>query len=145
MKIRLNVPGIYGLLAIALMVGVAFFKQWHIPWLYFGAAVLFYSGAVIALSVMQEEENAKQATLATELNGPHLRDSMVIVEEIHESKVVMFTLYRALLGVHLAFAFQAIGILLDLSDAVVVRLGYFLASLAIGLAIPFLLLTRKEE
>jgi hypothetical protein len=145
MKIRFNFHGMLGILAIVLMVTVAFAKQWHIPWLYFGAAVLFYCGAVIALSVWQEEEKGKQATLAAELNGPHARERMVIIEEIHESRVVMFTLFRALLGCHLAFAFQAIGLLIDLSDAVVVRLGYFLASLAIGLAIPFLLFTRKEE
>ena len=132
-------------MAIVLMVAVAFAKQWHIPWLYFGAAVLFYCGAVIALSVWQEEEKGKQATLAAELHGPRTREPMIIVEEINESKVVMFTLYRALLGCHLAFAFQALGLLIDLSDAIVARLGYFLASLAIGLAIPFLLFTRKEE
>jgi hypothetical protein len=69
----------------------------------------------------------------------------MVIDEIHESEVIVFTLLRVLLGCHLAFAFQALGILIEFGDAIVVRLGYFLASLAIGLAIPFLLLTRKEE
>jgi hypothetical protein len=121
--------------AIALMIGIAF--ALHIPWLYFGA--------VIALSVWQEEERSKQATLRSELEGPHLRERIVIVEEINESKVVTFTLFRLTLGCHLAFVLQAVGMLLEMSDAIVVRMGYFMASLAIGLVIPFLLLSRKEE
>jgi hypothetical protein len=145
MGLKLNVQGLLGIAAIALMVGVVFARGWQIPWLYFGAAVLFYAGAVIALSVWQEEEKGRQAALEVERREEHLRDPRVILEELYEGKVVMFTLYRALLGCHLAFAFQAVGLLIDFSDAIVVRLGYFLASLAIGLAIPFLLLTRKEE
>ncbi|HEY3341908.1 MAG TPA: hypothetical protein VGK81_07810 [Anaerolineae bacterium] len=145
MKVKFSFRGLLGILAIAIMVGVAFAKQWHIPWLYFGASVLFYCGAVIALSVWQDEEKGKQDTLQHELSGPHQRETLMIVEESNESKVVMFTLFRALLGCHLAFAFQAMGMLLELSDSIVVRMGYFLASLAIGLAIPFLVLTRRED
>lgn len=145
MRIRLNVHGLLGIVAIMLMIVIAFALDWRIPWLYFGAAVLFYCGAVIALSVWQEEERGKQATLQSELLGPHFRERMVIIEEINESKVVMFTLLRLFLGCHLAFAFQALGLMIEFSDAIVVRLGYFLASLAIGLAIPFLLLARREE
>ena len=145
MNVRLNVHGGLGIAAIALMVGIVFAKDWQIPWLYFGAAVLFYSGSVIALSVWQEEEKGKQVTLNSELKGPHTRDRIIILEEITESKVIMFTLFRVLLGCHLAFAFQALGLLIGFGDAIVVRLGYFLASLAIGLAIPFLLLTRQED
>jgi hypothetical protein len=145
MKLKINGQGLLGILAIALMIGVAFAKQWRIPWLYFGASVLFYCGAVIALSVWQEEEKSKQNTLQHELSMSHQRETLMIVEEINESKVVMFTLFRALLGCHLAFAFQAMGIVIDMSDSIVVRMGYFLASLAIGLAIPFLVLTRRDD
>jgi hypothetical protein len=145
MKLKMNGQGLLGILAIALMIGVAFAKQWRIPWLYFGASVLFYCGAVIALSVWQEEEKSKQNTLQHELSMSHQRETLMIVEEINESKVVMFTLFRALLGCHLAFAFQAMGIVIDMSDSIVVRMGYFLASLAIGLAIPFLVLTRRDD
>ncbi len=147
MRVKLNVQGFLGIAAIAVMAGVVFVRQWQIPWLYFGASVLFYSGAVIALSVWQEEERGKQETLRRELAGPHQREALVIVEEISESRVVMFTLFRALLGCHLAFALQALGILADMGDgeSVVVRIGIFLAALAIGLAVPFLLLSRRED
>ncbi len=157
MRVKLNVQGLLGIAAIAFMVGVVFAKQWNIPWLYFGASVLFYCGAVIALSVWQEEEKGKQETLRHELAGPkpagpqpagpHQRETLMVIEEINESKVVMFTLFRALLGCHLAFALQALGILVDMGggESVVVRIGYFLASLAIGLTVPFLLLSRREE
>lgn len=145
MKIKLNIQGVLGILAITLMIGVAFALQWKIPWLYFGAAVLSYCGAIIALSVWQEEEKAKQQTLVAELNGHHTRDRLVILEEIGESKVVVFTLFRMMLGCHLAFAFQALGMLIEMSDSIVVRVGYFLASLAIGLVIPFLVVSRRDE
>ncbi len=147
MQVKLNVQGLLGIAALAFMLGVVFAKQWNIPWLYFGASVLFYCGAVIALSVWQEEEKGKQETLRHELAGPHQRETLLVVEEINESKVVMFTLFRALLGCHLAFALQTLGILVDIGEgeSVVVRIGYFLASLAIGLTVPFLLLSRREE
>ena len=60
MKAKFGIRGLPGVLAIALMIGVAFVKQWHNPWLYFSAAVLFYCGAVIAFSVWQDEEISKQ-------------------------------------------------------------------------------------
>ena len=150
MGVKINLQGLLGLIAIAFMIGVVFYKEWRIPWLYFGAAVLFYSGAVIALSVWQEEEKGKLSTLRYEMATPrerdtHQRDTLMIVEEMNESQVVLFTLFRALLGCHLAFVFQALGIVFDIGDSIVIRIGYFLASLAIGLAIPFLALTRRDE
>ncbi len=144
MKVSLNRHGLLGIAAIALMVGIAFARGWQIPWLYFGAAVLFYAGAVIALSVWQDEERNRQANLLSELHNPMFRDHHTINMELSESRAAAFTFFRVLLGCHLAFSFQALGLLID-TESVVVRLGYFLASLAIGLVVPFLLLNKGVD
>jgi hypothetical protein len=144
MKVSFNRHGLLGMAAIALMVGIAFARRWQIPWLYFGAAVLFYAGAVIALSVWQDEERNRQANLRAELSSPMFRDHHTINMELSESQAAAFTFFRVLLGCHLTFSFQALGLLID-TESVVVRLGYFLASAAIGLVIPFLLLSKGAD
>ena len=93
------------------MFGIAFFYGWNINWWYFIGAIALYAGASTVLN------------LSTDLqpeNGPPE------------------TFFRARLGWHLAFLFLLAGFGLHFEDEGV-NVGFFIASIAGGLVIPYLL------
>lgn len=115
MKLKINPHGIFGIFAIIVMFIIAAGKNWHIPWLYFVLSILLYSFSVIGLNLTMEGSG----------------------EEGERAE-----LYRVLLGCHLAFVFLALGMLLH-AESAWVWIGVFLAAIAAGLAIPYLLLKKE--
>jgi hypothetical protein len=114
-QITVNGHGIFGLIAIALMVAVAFILHWNIIWWYFVLAILAYSTAIISLTYFEESTSDDWER---------------------------FQAFRWLLGCHIAFLFLAGGFWLNFGNFFV-QVGIFLAAVAAGLAIPFLLLRKK--
>ena len=84
--ITVNGHGIFGLIAIALMVGVAFILHWNIIWWYFVLAILAYSPAIISLTYFEESTSDDWER---------------------------FQAFRWLLGCHIAFLFLAGGSTLE--------------------------------
>lgn len=84
-KMRVNFHGMIGLVAIALVIGVAFQLRWNIVWWYFVLSILLYSISIISLTFLKGDAS----TL-----GNHL-------------------VFRFLLGCHLAFLFLAGGLWLN--------------------------------
>jgi hypothetical protein len=110
----INLHGLIALLLIILLFGVAFFYNWsfnHLYQLYFLAAML-YAGACI-------------------LMGPDFWSS-------HDGSDPLPPPVRPQLGCHLAFIFLIVGFGLHFKDGASI-IGFFIASIAIGLAIPYLL------
>lgn len=113
--IVLNPHGVFGFVAVLIMVGVAFILRWQINWWYFVLAILLYSIAIITGTLSQEDTHDQDES---------------------------FQLFRVLLGSHIAFIFLAGGLLLNPSNFFV-QVGIFLAAVAAGMAMPFLLLRKS--
>ena len=132
-KLKINPHGVFAMVAILVMLGVAFARQWDILWSYVVVAIVSYSIAVIALTVHldrlgeQTEELRKQRYQNRKLK-----------QTIDES----FLVFRILIASHIAFVLLTLGLGLGFQSAYS-ALGFFLVSLAGGLAIPFFLL-RKD-
>lgn len=114
-RIGINPHGIVGVAVIALMIGIAYVKEWDIDWLYFVLAIVAYAITVGSLTVAVESET-----------DPSDR----------------FLLFRWLLGSHFALLLLAGGILLNW-DGFFVQTGIFLAAVALGLALPFMFLREQ--
>jgi len=127
-NLKLNLHGVVGILFVLLMFGIAFVLHWNIDWWYFVIALVLYSGAIILLTRAEEAETT-QTTLSL--------------------------IFRYLLGCHLALLFLAVGLLLHFQSYIIpsiagggqlpFRAVFFLASVAGGLAIPFLLLKISQN
>ncbi len=132
-KLKINPHGVFAMVAILVMLGVAFARQWDILWSYVVVAIVSYSIAVIGLTVHldrlgeQTEELRKQRYQNRKLK-----------QTIDES----FLVFRILIASHIAFVLLTLGLGLGFQSAYS-ALGFFLVSLAGGLAIPFFLL-RKD-
>jgi hypothetical protein len=120
-----NGYGLLGLVAIALVVSVAFYLMWNIIWWYFVLSILIYSIAALWLTIYAEDSYG--GYLHFEGVGP-------ISEE--------FGVFRWLLGFHLALLLLAGGLWLNFSNFLT-QAGIFLAAIAAGVAIPFLLLRGR--
>ncbi len=53
MQRRLNLHGLIGIALIILMFGIAYTWNWSINWVYFVAAIMLYSVAIIFLTTRQ--------------------------------------------------------------------------------------------
>jgi hypothetical protein len=133
-RLKINPHGMFGLIAVGVMIFIAFHRNWQIPWSFFVFAVLLYSIAVIALSIAIEisTRNALRRRDKAITEGRDFRDS----EEDYR-----FELFRFLMGSHAAFLFLALSLSLDF-ETFGVSIGLFFASIGGGLAIPFLLFKR---
>ena len=107
--------GLVALLLIIIMFGIAFLYNWNLGayWLYFITAITLYVIACLSL------------------NPDHL-DYASRYGESPPSVV------REQLGCHLAFIFLLVGFALHFKDVGAI-IGFFIASIAIGLAIPYML------
>ncbi|MGH2510607.1 MAG: hypothetical protein ACRDHZ_24805 [Ktedonobacteraceae bacterium] len=59
-KFKLNAHGVFGVIAIGLMVGVAAILDWQIIWWYFVLSILAFSITVISLTYYEEEARDAQ-------------------------------------------------------------------------------------
>ncbi len=108
----MNPHGIIGMALIILMFGIAFLYDWNINWWYFILAIALYSGAIIFMTL--GEDFSEQGS------GPAP------------------VLFRPRLGCHLAFIFLAVGLGLHFQNGGI-NFGFFIAGIAGGLVIPYLL------
>lgn len=106
----LNPDGILGTLLIFLMLVIAYLYAWNISWWYFSLALIMYSAAIISLNLL------------TDFPPQNLSPPT----------------FRSRLGSHLAFLLLVVGFLLHFQDEGV-NVGFFIASIAGGLVIPYLL------
>lgn len=120
-RLKINPHGLFGMFAVCVMIAIAFARRWDIPWLYFVSAVLLYSAVVIGLSLVLEHP--------------------VSSSDSSSDEDFRFNVYRVLLGSHTAFLFLAVGMALGF-ESFWMNLGFFLASIGGGLAVPFLLFKR---
>jgi hypothetical protein len=134
-KLRINPHGVFAVAAILTMLGVAFAKKWGISWSYLVVAIVSYSIAVIGLTVHldrlgeQTEELRKQRYQNRKLK-----------QTIDES----FLVFRILIASHIAFVLLTLGLGLGFNSAYS-AIGFFLVSVASGLAIPFFLLRKDAK
>jgi hypothetical protein len=112
--IDVNLHGLVSLVLICCMFLAAFFLAWNIVWWYFVVAVMGYALVVALTTYLQDATNIRSD----------------------------LTLLRFLLGCHLAFVFLLVGVVLHFKDNGIYGI-YLLASVAGGIAIPFLLLRTK--
>ena len=132
-KLKFNPHGVFGIIAITLILGIVFFLQWDVNWGYLVMAVGLYSVVIISLTGMETaaSNRIEEAIIrGTNLNyvdrGPgFIRDD------------------RLLLCCHFSLLFLAVGLLLHFPGEHIIWL-YFVASLFGGITIPFLLLTPSE-
>lgn len=114
---------IFGILGLVLMVAVAFFKHWNIPWLYFAVVLLLYAFIVFRLTFKGDRDFTDDRVLW----GLHLAlffgvaGMLIDVEHLPIPDWWMLTdLYHPL-----------------------IYLGLVVASFAAGLAIPFMVLRER--
>jgi len=110
-KNSINFHGVVGILLIVLMFGIAFLYGWNISWWYFITAIVLYSGALLFLNLHED--------IAVQGIAPEL--------------------FRFRLGCHLAFIFLVVGLAFHFQNESI-NFGFFLAGIAGGLVIPYLLL-----
>ncbi len=106
----INIHGVVGILLVILMFGIAFYYGWNISWWYFIAAIAIYTGAIVFLNFFED---------------------FLVVGKAPE-------LFRLRLGCHLAFIFLLVGFAFHFQNEGV-NFGFFIASIAGGLVIPYLL------
>lgn len=124
MAVRINGHGLFGAVCIIIMLAIAFLRDWEIEWLwYFAGSVIIYGLTVIILTLVFEDYKKNES-------------------KYYETET--FTTFRPLMGSHCAFVFLLIGALLPLSSRGVM-FGYFLASVAAGLALPFLVIKPPDR
>lgn len=165
MKLRLNPHGVFGIIAVIVMILIAFFLGWNIIWWYFVIAILLYASAIIVLTLNQErlrrdlEKDKKalqslqqgqppqqpgyQQPYATYVPTPQAYDSGKGIQariDAHNDK--LFLILRLLLGCHIGFLFLAAGMLLNPRQPGI-QAGLFLACVGGGLVIPFMLLRHE--
>jgi CRP-like cAMP-binding protein len=133
-KLRINPHGVFGVAAILIMLGVAFAKKWTIPWSYLVVAISTYSTAVIGLTIHLDQLGEKTEELRTQ----RYQDRR-LKQTIDES----FLVFRMLIGSHIAFALLILGLGIGF-NSIYSAIGFFLISVAGGLAIPFFLF-RKDD
>ena len=114
-RVRINVHGLLGVALILVGVGTAMMKHWQIPWLYFLVAIVGYCLAVLALTFA--------------------------VADLNKQNAEKFELMRLMYGAHLSFMFLIVSLLLSFSGFWL-GFGIFVASVAAGMVIPFLLVHR---
>jgi hypothetical protein len=107
---RINVHGVMGLVAIALMVGIAFYLRWNIIWWYFVLSILTYSLSIITLTISTEKDTSYDADLA----------------------------FRWPIGCHIAFLFLVVGFWLNFPNFLL-QAAIFVTAVGAGLVIPFIL------
>ncbi|GAA2978819.1 hypothetical protein [Actinokineospora diospyrosa] len=120
-KIAINTHGLLGVVLILVAVGIAISKHWDVPWLYFLVGIVGYAGAVLFLTFQ-----ISQSERPVRVHPPGYR----------------FTLLRCQYGAHLTFLFLIGGLLLPF-DGFWLGVAIFIASLAAGMAIPFLLVRQR--
>ena len=125
--LKFNRHGVVGLLLIILMFGIAYAWNWSINWVYFVAAIVLYAGAIIFLTIRQTNLEGRDYIDLHHLDGVYYIDTL-----------------RLLFSCHCALIFLALGLWLHFSDGRV-NAAFFLASTAVGLAIPFSLFTIKTK
>jgi len=133
-RFKINPHGIFGIVAVGVMISIGFYRHWEIPWFYFVSSVLIYSVAVISMSMAIEKsirESLRRSEKAA-ATGNEFQD---------RDENLRFELFRFLMGSHMAFLFLALGLALG-SASSFVTLGIFFASISGGLLIPFLLIKR---
>lgn len=114
-KVRINFHGLFGVVLILVAVGTAMLKHWQIPWLYFLVAIVGYCLAVLILTFA--------------------------VADLTKRRAEKFDLMRVMYGAHLSFMFLIVSLLLSFSGFWL-GFGIFVASVAAGMVIPFLLVHR---
>ena len=107
---KFNGHGVVGVVAIGVMLGVAFLQNWNIDWLYFVIAVVAYSATILNFTSVE-----------------YLRRSVDI---------------RWMYGAHIAFLLLAGGLWINIRGFFI-QVGIFIAAVAVGLAIPFLLVRKR--
>lgn len=115
-KNRVNLHGIIGIALITLMFGIALLYDWNIYWGYFILAIALYSGAIIFLNLVEDIPG----------EGPPPK------------------LFRPRLGCHLAFVLLVVGLGLHFQN-MGINFGFFVAGVAGGLVIPYLLFRESTS
>jgi hypothetical protein len=133
-KLKINPHGVFGMISILIMLAVAFAKKWDVLWSYLIVGITFYSIAVIGLTIHLDRLGEK----TEELRRQRYQDRK-LKQTIDEA----FFGFRILIGSHIVFALLIIGLGLGF-NSVYSAAGFFLVSVAGGLAIPFFLL-RKDD
>jgi len=131
-KLRINPHGVFAVAAILVMLGVAFARKWDISWSYLVVAIASYSIAAIGLMIHLDQLGEK-----TEELRKQRYQARKLKQTIDES----FLVFRILVGSHIAFALLILGLGLGFNSAYSAA-GFFLVSVAGGLAIPFFLLRK---
>lgn len=111
---RLNTHGILGIVFVLAAVGVASSKGWDIPWFYFIVAVAVYAASILGLTYFLEEGL---------------------------SKLGRFELLRLMYGAHLSFMFLVGGLVIEPANFWI-GVGMFVAAIAAGMVIPYLLVQK---
>ncbi|MEU8897280.1 hypothetical protein [Nocardia sp. NPDC048505] len=112
----INWHGVLGVVLVIAAVTIALVRQWDVPWLYFLAAIVGYVAAVLSLTF--------------DFAG-------------YTRSGDRFDFLRVLYGSHLSFLFLIFGLVIPF-DGFWAGLGVFIASIAAGMVIPFLLVNRKN-
>jgi len=133
-KLKINPHGVFAIVAILVTLGVAFAKKWDIWWSYLAVAVVSYSIAVIGLSIHLDRLGEQTQELRTQRYQNR---------KLKQTTGEAFFVFRILVGSHIAFVLLILGLGLGFKSAYS-AIGFFLVSLASGLAIPFFLL-RKDD
>lgn len=156
---RINVHGFLSICLILMMGGVIFFRQWNVNWEYVGGAMTFYGVSIIILSIAREDLRRRRSILLSALDqnltaylqraigqskGRFL-DSIAAILNADRFQNRLFDLLRWLVGMHLGFGFVIattyfkLDMLPKPSHWIV-----FVACWTGGVAIPYLLLSRKD-
>ncbi len=94
-QITINGHGLFGLVATAIMIGVAFILHWNIIWWYFVLAIFAYSTVIIYLTYYEESVKKQSERRAGE-------DEERWAWTEAERERVRFNIFRWLLGCHIA-------------------------------------------
>jgi hypothetical protein len=139
MRLTLNKHGVFGVILIIFLFVVAFLKSWDIPWLYFIVSLVGYAIVIISLAYTMENSQKEEYFYMT---GTHRRGSENNESLINEQKELRYNCVRATIGSHISFALLILGMVFLPSDytAIMFHLSYMIASIAGGMAIPFLIL-----
>ena len=111
-----------------------FVKIGNVPWIYAVLAIVGYAAAVIVLTLALSRVEREIAT--TKSQRGFSQDTLEKTEEEY------FLYFRLLYGAHLSFAFLLGGLILGNGDFNI-SAGIFVACVASGIALPFIILQRS--
>ncbi len=142
--------GIFGVALILIVFVIIFLSQWNIYLWYFIASLTIYSLVNIIVVWSQEyvQHKKKQQQSPPQSEQALSPQPMEWFEEEHDYDIMLSNLWRIKIGCYCAFVIIIVclggaSLVLHLRD-IQILFGFFVASIASGMAIPFLLFTRRE-